>query len=598
MVESLSPSTEEPRVADAVARLLARQADLLAQAEGDEAAAASARLGLSWLADLLRSFDLAGASDWFQALRARGDAIEDRVTASWPVVGAPLCHTLAVQVRRAGSLAPVSEIDWDARVEELIEFAEPEPEPEIAVAPEPEPEPEPAPEPVVDHSFATELDLTFPAEPELEVAYEPELAPEVNREPVPPPIPEIEPDAAPEPEREPDPAPEPIREPDPPAEPVREPETLTPERAPEREPEDAHAAVFEAIADLAGSAEPEVDARHGRIEIAALHTLPEGEMDAATGMLLRALDTAAREAGAVLLVDAEAGMVRWRVRLPKPSARHYLFVELEGAALAVPWSRVVEYGLAGGSERPRVVLGAGLERLELPIDWLFGKGEGRPAHAPSDLFATAYAAPEAFELGAWVADADGRVARVLDLTRGAEIPLEPAEVAPVEAAEEPAAIEPEIVPEIEASEAPEAVQPEPVPADNVPEDVVPVAPRAPRALVADDSMMARVFLGRLLAQRGIEVEEAENGMQARAALLSRDFDLVFLDAEMPGPGAVELLASGGVALAARTCVLVKDDEERRRAESLGAVPILYKPFAEDEVRSAVDALLARDPSGD
>jgi CheY-like chemotaxis protein len=594
MVEGLLPSTEEPRVADAVARLLARQADLLAQATDDEAAAASARLGLSWLSDLLRSFELAGASDWFQALRARGDALEDRVTAAWPALGAPLCQALAMQVRRAGSLSPLTEagLDWTARVEEVIAFTEPEPE--VAVAPEPEAAiaPEPEPESEFDFTFATELELTFSPEPDLEVVYEqPELEPEMNREPVPLPVPEHEPGPPPPPETDPEPAPDPVREPQPPAEPVREPDPpAEPERAPEPErlaeplPEDAHAAVFEAIADFAGSDEPAVDAHHGRIEIAALRALPEGEMDAASGVLLRALDTAARGAGAVLLVDAEAGALRWRVRLAKPSARHYLFLEFQGAALAVPWSRVVEYGLAGGSER--VVLGAGLERYELPIDWLFGKGEGRPAHAP-DAAADDFTAPEGFVVVAWVADAEGRLARVLDLVQGAETALEPAPE-PAEAEEET---------QIEPAAAPEAVQPEPVPADNGPEDRVPVA-RAPRALVADDSMMARVFLGRLLAQRGIEVAEAEDGAQAQAALLLGDFDLVFLDAEMPGLGAVEILAAGGAALAARACVLVKDDEERRRAETLGAVPILYKPFAQDEVSNAVDALLARVPQGD
>jgi CheY-like chemotaxis protein len=146
-------------------------------------------------------------------------------------------------------------------------------------------------------------------------------------------------------------------------------------------------------------------------------------------------------------------------------------------------------------------------------------------------------------------------------------------------------------------EAREAVQPEHVRADN-PNETPARASRARRALVADDSMMARVFLGRLLAQRGIEVDEAEDGPQAQAAIDAGSFDLVFLDAEMPGLGALEILAGADSTLAARACVLVKDDEERRRAEGFGAVCILYKPFAEDDVRSAVDALLAHVPPSD
>jgi len=218
--------------------------------------------------------------------------------------------------------------------------------------------------------------------------------------------------------------------------------------------------------------------------------------------------------------------------------------------------------------------------VTLPIDWLFGKGEGQPAHAPED--APAFALPTGFALPGWVVDEDGRLARVLDLVLGAETPLAPAP------AFEP---EPEPEPEPEAVLS-EAIQPEPIPADNGPER--PSAAFAPtRALVADDSMMARVFLGRLLAQRGIVVEEAEDGAAARAMLAAAHYDLVFLDAEMPGAGAIEILRGEDAAVSARACVLVKDDEERRRVEAFGALPILYKPFAEDEVRSAVATLLAR-----
>jgi DNA-binding response OmpR family regulator len=136
-----------------------------------------------------------------------------------------------------------------------------------------------------------------------------------------------------------------------------------------------------------------------------------------------------------------------------------------------------------------------------------------------------------------------------------------------------------------------------VPADNHPETVPPAAAGL-RALVADDSMMARVFLSRLLAQRGFAVDEAEDGEAARAALARVRYDIAFLDAEMPGAGAIELLHDVGALLEGRACVLVKDEEERRRVESLGHVPVLFKPFAEDEVKGAVDALLARLPRTD
>jgi CheY-like chemotaxis protein len=301
-------------------------------------------------------------------------------------------------------------------------------------------------------------------------------------------------------------------------------------------------------------------------------------MDAGSHLLVEALDRAAQAAGAVLLASPEAGGLSWIVRLPRPEARHYLFAELLGAQVAVPWSRVVEYGLAAGSERPHILLGSGLGRIDLSIDWLFGKGEGRPVDAPDD--APAIAPPESFTTLGWVRDAEGRTARVLDISLGAETALQPGTGPSLE---EPAA-------------PPEAVQPEPIPADTVPETSAP-ARVSVRALVADDSMMARVFLGRLLAQRGIVVEEAEDGAAARALLDRGGFDLVFLDAEMPGAGAIEILQGADEDVVQRACVLVKDDEERRLAELFGGLPILYKPFAEDEVRSVVDRLRARTVRG-
>ena len=473
----MAETAEDTRVAEVVARLLARQSSLLARASDDEAAASAAGLGLSWLADLMRSFDLNGAADWFQALRARN-------APTWAALGAPLCDELSGAVSRAGSLAPLASVAWGERVGEVGAFEE-------------------------------------------------------AREPSPPETPEIEPPGDPvvPPPSEPLPAPPPREEPPLPRDPEIEP------------PVDPHARLFEAIADFAGDATPSIDSAHGRVEISGVRALPDGGIDTATDFLIKGLDRASRDAGAVLLVEPLKGSLSWTVRLPKPEARHYLFVDLGQAKVALPWNRVVEYGLAPGSERTRVVFGDGLERIELPVDWLFGKGEGNPAAAGSGTVA----APAPFRLHGWVTDPEGRPARVVDLGE------------------------------------PEAVQPEPIPADNPPETGALVAPRL-KALVADDSMMARVFLGRLLGKRGITVEEAEDGAKARARLAEDTFDLVFLDADMPGAGALDILRGAEARVLLRACVLVKDDEERRRAE---AFAILYKPFAEDEVRSAVDTLLAR-----
>ncbi len=148
-----------------------------------------------------------------------------------------------------------------------------------------------------------------------------------------------------------------------------------------------------------------------------------------------------------------------------------------------------------------------------------------------------------------------------------------------------------------AAAPPEPLQPPRVPADNPgdaarPPGEIP-APAAPRrALVADDSVMARVFLTRLLVQEGIAVDVADNGTDARALLAAGGFDLVFLDVDMPGGGALEIARGLDPAARKSVCALVKDDDERVRAEAEGLAAALLKPFAEDEVRGVLSALRA------
>jgi DNA-binding response OmpR family regulator len=108
--------------------------------------------------------------------------------------------------------------------------------------------------------------------------------------------------------------------------------------------------------------------------------------------------------------------------------------------------------------------------------------------------------------------------------------------------------------------------------------------------VADDSFTARVFLRRLLVMRGIEVDEAEQGDEARARLQAAHYDLVFLDADMPGGGAIALASTIEAGDRGRVIALVRDEAERAAAQAAGFAQTLFKPFAEDEVAAALAAL--------
>jgi CheY-like chemotaxis protein len=55
----------------------------------------------------------------------------------------------------------------------------------------------------------------------------------------------------------------------------------------------------------------------------------------------------------------------------------------------------------------------------------------------------------------------------------------------------------------------------------------------PRVLVVEDHAVNRMLATRLLAKLGCEVEFAENGLIACERTLQRDYDLIFLDCQMP-----------------------------------------------------------------
>jgi len=120
------------------------------------------------------------------------------------------------------------------------------------------------------------------------------------------------------------------------------------------------------------------------------------------------------------------------------------------------------------------------------------------------------------------------------------------------------------------------------------------APR--RALVAEDSLTARIFLWRLLEQRGFEVRTVTTAAELEAARGAGPWTLVCADVELPDSHRGRHLAdwaapsAGGSALVA----LVRDAEDERWASSAGARHLLRKPFEAEALERLLRALeLAR-----
>ena len=370
---------EEPRVAEAVARLLSRQATLLARSLDDEAAAGAARLGLSWLADLLRSFGLSGASDWFQALRVRADVLgrshERRVgRARRPAVRGARGRTAQRRIARAARRRS-ARLAGPRRGTDRVRRA-------AAARRVPRPR---------------RPSRSRPPPPAAAAG----RAARARRRPRPP-----------------------------------RPRTTKPA-----------CALFEAIADLAGEAMPEVDAQHGRIEISGEQPGRGGD---ARRRGARARSTRRRGPRARCWSRPRASTGCAGSCACRSAARR----TTSSSSAAARGSRCRGAGSSNtGSPRAARMRASSSARGSSARN---SRSTGWSARARARRFPTSPrsasggAAPAGFVLLGRVADAEGRLARVLDLAPAAPSRF----VRRARAAPEPAA---------------EAVQPVAVPADNLPE---------------------------------------------------------------------------------------------------------------------------------
>ncbi len=491
----------EARLAGAIARLLRWEAQLLARPVHDAASRSAALRGLEWAADFARALEAEPCAAWLDALRDRANDRPGHTPHAWSALGAPVCADIAALLEEQQTLAPLAP---DARGWAGMATA-------VRTCEEP---PAPAEDTIAAAGDAVEApgEEPFPPDPFLDLELGSFLG---GRAGV-----------------------------------AGDPALLD--------------ALERALTGWVGSHEVSVETKSGCVELSGTrpseHAV-EGLLSMDALEALRQLHLAAGALPAPLLVaDPAAGVVRWSLRLPAVEGARHLFTEAGGRRLALPWHAIVSCG-HGEAGQSHAVLGRGLERVALALDWLHGLGVGTRLALPQ-AEPIAFDTPALAGLPQLLESEDGG-----RFTEVAVLPLEP--------------------PAPEAPEAEtEAVQAPANPADN-PERCL---PPARLALVADDSFTSRVFLGRLLAMHGIAVDEAEDGSHALAFLAGRAYDLVFLDAGMPGGGAVDIAGSLEPSVRASAVVLVRDDAERAAAQAAGFARVLYKPFAEDEVAAAVAAL--------
>ena len=118
-----------------------------------------------------------------------------------------------------------------------------------------------------------------------------------------------------------------------------------------------------------------------------------------------------------------------------------------------------------------------------------------------------------------------------------------------------------------------------------------------KVMVVDDSKTVRSYHGTLLRDAGVEVVEAENGMEALERTIGGDIELFLVDINMPimdGYSFVKELRTNPDH--ATTPVIMistqSDDEDKVEAYEMGANLYAIKPIKPDELQRILKIIFA------
>ncbi|MCC5857248.1 MAG: response regulator [Ectothiorhodospiraceae bacterium] len=118
-----------------------------------------------------------------------------------------------------------------------------------------------------------------------------------------------------------------------------------------------------------------------------------------------------------------------------------------------------------------------------------------------------------------------------------------------------------------------------------------------KALVVDDSRLARVALSKLLGRRGVDVDTADCGEEALDYLAQTSPDVVFIDYMMPDMDGFQAAQAirrlpGGEFLPLVMYTSQDSPEDRQRARELGIQGFLVKPTSDEGLDTVLEDLRA------
>ena len=118
-----------------------------------------------------------------------------------------------------------------------------------------------------------------------------------------------------------------------------------------------------------------------------------------------------------------------------------------------------------------------------------------------------------------------------------------------------------------------------------------------RVLVVDDKKIIGDLFDFTLGFKGHEIKVVNNAKDALEAVKQNVFDIAFLDIVMPDKDGVTLLAEIKTVSPLLPVVMMSGysvEDKRNKAQALGAVTCLKKPFEMDDVRKIVKVAIGKE----
>lgn len=111
-------------------------------------------------------------------------------------------------------------------------------------------------------------------------------------------------------------------------------------------------------------------------------------------------------------------------------------------------------------------------------------------------------------------------------------------------------------------------------------------------LIVEDEAQIIAFMSKGLKRAGYQVQAVQDGQQALALALSREFDLILLDLGLPSLNGQSLLKEiRGQQLETPVIVVSAQNVEPSQLMSLGANDYIAKPFRFSDLLAAIRSLI-------